>query len=260
MIDTAVTTAYKPSAKIVSNAKALAEEYSLDFFPRGSNSLIYLVKTTGIETWLVCESDSICLYSEGQKKYFHLNMAELRIRAWEKNKDDYFAQLLSSISANVFLDCTFGIGSDSLMASYVLPTTQIIALEKQWPLFLLGKIGINYFTHQNHIVNDALRRINLYHEDAYSFLGSRLDKSIDIIYFDFMFSHTVAGSTNLDLLRQYAAKDKMTKKLWIEAERVVKKRIIVKDRPFGKWLRTNAPDYIIGGKYSKVRYGVWDYA
>ena len=62
-----------------------------------------------------------------------------------------------------FLDCTAGLGADSLIASIVLGSLgTITALENNFKLHLLLQEGLQNYQSHNDNINEAMRRIRLF--------------------------------------------------------------------------------------------------
>lgn len=259
--DVGVTVSQKAGDILKEKARKLAFSLALPYHDRGMYSLKKLGTVYAKTMWLVVAKNGNYLWKDGQAYHFHPNMAELRVREWAINGRDYLAQILLEKPVHCFLDATFGIGSDAIVASYVLPPTAVVvAVEKSLPVYLIAKTGMLTYQHPENIkMTAAVKRIKLLHWDILEYLQTLQDQSVDAIYFDFMFTHTVARSTNLNTLRTFAETGGMNEKIWQEAIRVARQRIILKDRPYGKWFRLCPPDLFYGGKYSKVKYGVWDH-
>lgn len=260
MRNVGITTSQNASEELVLKAKGLSTEWGVPYVSRSQFSINALQEQTGVDTWIVLEQNGkIALVYRNHRYAFSLNMAELRIKQWDLYRKDYLAKILIDHQINTYLDCTFGNGSDSIMASYALGKgTKVVGVEASLVLYLLGKIGIRFYMHPKSMaITKAVKRMEVVHSDAYTYLKEQEDASFDGIYFDFMFAHSVVRSTNIDRLRSFGMETRMEDLLWEEAKRVTKGIIIMKDRPFGDWFKRKKPDSLIGGKYSKVRYGIW---
>lgn len=255
-----ITTGYKPTDEQCLQAQKLASEWQLPYMERGHASLRRLAERTRISHWLVQLQRGLVATDEKTRLEFHLQMAKLRALNWERKRQDHFADLLHETSPERFLDATFGRGSDAIMAGYTLPeNVEIIALEKSFPVYAVGREGLHSMkVPEAPALTAALRRIHLLHADVSDYLKKQPDNRFDVIYFDFMFHHTVSQTNNLADLRIFAAQSGLDEMLWEEAKRVAKKRIIVKNRPFASWFKTHPPTFLRGGTYSRVVYGVWD--
>lgn len=255
-----ITTGYKPTNEQRLQAQKLASEWQLPYVERGHASLRRLAERTRIFHWLVQLQRGLVATDGKTRLEFHLQMAKLRALNWERKRQDHFADLLHEVSPERFLDATFGRGSDAIMAAYTLPeNVEIIALEKSFPVYAVGRDGLRSMqVPEAAALTAALRRIHLLHADVSDYLKKQPDNRFDVIYFDFMFHHTVSQTNNLADLRIFAAQSGLDEILWEDAKRVAKKRIIVKNRPFASWFKTHPPTFLRGGTYSRVVYGVWD--
>lgn len=254
----AAVAARKGGAAEVRRARRYADCLGIDYIDRQGRSLARLTRDTGCRIWLVAEQDGFYVAQGDTRDRFHLNMAALRWAQWCRSANDHLGALVAARHPARILDATYGIGSDALMMAAVTEA-QVVALEASWPLYTVGKIGLRE-CRATTLPLRAAARIHLWHTDVLSYLTAQADGAFDIIYFDFMFSHPVKESTNLSPLRRWAIRGGMTDAVWHEAQRVCRGCIIRKERPFGAWLRNNPPDYLHGGKYSKVCYGVWEHA
>ncbi len=239
-------------------ARRYATWFGVPYIERCGRGLSQLTRETGHDLWLVVEQDGFYVAADGIRNRFHLNMAALRWREWEQNGKDYLSAIAAEMRPQRILDATYGIGSDALMLA-AATRAEVVALEASWPLYVVGKVGLAETT-ESALPLAAAERIHLWHTDALTYLSQQESESFDLIYFDFMFTHPVPGSGNLQAVRRWGLQGGMTEALWREATRVCRGRIVRKERPFGAWLRTHPPDVLRGGKYSKVCYGVWQHA
>lgn len=255
-----ITTGYKPTDEQRLQAQELESEWQLPYVERGHASLRRLTERTRISHWLVQLQRGLVATDGRTRLEFHLQMAKLRALNWERKRQDHFADLLHETSPERFLDATFGRGSDAIMAAYTLPeNVEIISLEKSFPVYAVGREGLRSMkVSEAPALTAALRRIHLLHADVSDYLKKQPDNHFDVIYFDFMFHHTVSQTNNLVDLRIFAAQSRLDEILWEDAKRVAKKRIIVKNRPFASWFKMHPPTFLRGGTYSRVVYGVWD--
>ncbi|MDU5656391.1 MAG: class I SAM-dependent methyltransferase [Negativicoccus succinicivorans] len=249
-----ITTGYKPTDEQRLQAQKLASEWQLPYVERGHTSLRRLAERTRIFRWLVQLQRGLVATDGKTRLEFHLQMAKLRALNWERKRQDHFADLLHEVSPKRFLDATFGRGSDAIMAAYTLPeNVQIIALEKSFPVYAVGREGLRSMkVSEAPALTAALRRIHLLHVDVNDYLKKQPDNHFDVIYFDFMFHHTVSQTNNLSDLRIFAAQSRLDEILWEDAKRVAKKRIIVKNRPFASWFKMHRRRF-----YEAVRIVEW---
>lgn len=254
----AVVSARKGGIDEKERAKRYAYCLGLSYVDRCGRSLAELSDQMMYEAWLVVEKDGFYVAADGIRDRFHINMAALRWKEWKTYGRDHLSRIASEIRPKCILDATYGIGSDSLMLA-ATTGANVVALEASLPLYIVGKLGLA-LSSDKQLPLSASRRIHLWHTDVLSYLREQKSMSFDLIYFDFMFTHSVKDSSNLNPLRRWGIQEGMTKEIWSEACRVCRGSIVRKERPFGRWLREHPPDVIRGGRYSKVCYGVWSCA
>ena len=156
-----------------------------------------------------------------------------------------------------FLDCTIGLGSDSIVVSYAFPQAKIKGLEGSLPIWLATSYGLAHYSHNVKSVTDALRRIEVSYDIFENYVPNLPDESIDIIYFDPMFEVPVEDSPQFKPLRGHTVESRIDDKIMEEAMRVASYGVIIKERPFSSVFQKYPPHQWVGGKYSRIGYGVY---
>ena len=239
-----ITTSQKASSAIKEETKELAK--SLD--------LVYLNRQKRPISELLLEDTPIAVVS---KNRFHLSMAQLRILRLQRGDDDHLVnaiELLTTESSNSIsiVDCTLGLGSDSIIMSYAFPNAHVIGLEASYPIWLSTWFGLKHYTHEDMTVTNALRRIDARHDNFESFLQGLPNDSVDILYFDPMFE-----VPQFKPLRGHTSEGRITDSVIQEARRVCRLGFIIKERPFSSVFKDFPPSTWVGGKYSRIGYGVY---
>ncbi|MFQ9506440.1 MAG: protein-L-IsoD(D-D) O-methyltransferase [Veillonella sp.] len=202
-------------------------------------------------------------FPENQQHTFHLSMAQLRILRLQRVKGSIVNAVqvildkkgLSNRDKFTFLDCTIGLGSDSMVVSYGYPQAQITGLEGSLPIWLATSHGLAHYIHSEDSVTNALRRIKVNHDTFEHYLSNLLDNSIDIIYFDPMFEVPVEESPQFKPLRGHTVESHIDDKIMAQAMRVATYVLLLKnDHLFGL---KNIHRINVGGKYSRIGYGVY---
>ena len=85
---------------------------------------------------------------------------------------------LSNRDKFTFLDCTIGLGSDSIVVSYGCPQAQITGLEGSLPIWLATSHGLAHYIHSEDSVTNALRRIKINHDTFEHYLPCLLYTSL----------------------------------------------------------------------------------
>ena len=256
-----ITTSQKASPTIKKETIELANLLGLSYVERHKKPIseLFLVDNP---IAVVSNKKLTIHFNEDQEHSFHLSMAQLRILRLERNEDDHLVKAIevltqeSSKSISI-VDCTLGIGSDSIVMAYAFPNACITALEASYPIWLSTWFGLRHYEHTNASVTDALRRIEAIHCDFESYLSDLPDKSMDILYFDPMFEVPIEESPQFKPLRGHTFEGAIKRNVIEEAKRVSRLGFIIKERPFSSVFKEFPPTQWMGGKYSRIGYGIY---
>ena len=102
------------------------------------------------------------------------------------------------------------------------------SLESSRLIHFIVSRGLQDFNSSNVLVDCAMRSIQTKWIDSLTYLKEQIDKSVDVIYFDPMFSEEIKESNNLSGLVQMADGSRLSKELLLEAKRVAREKILVK--------------------------------
>lgn len=262
-----LTTSQKSNEAIQEEAKALASSMHMTYIKRGKTSIIALFGKYQCEYIAVLAGSGLTIhFPENQQHTFHLSMAQLRILRLQRGEGDHLVNAvqvildkkgLSNRDKFTFLDCTIGLGSDSMVVSYGYPQAQITGLEGSLPIWLATSHGLAHYIHSDDSVTNVLRRIKVNHDTFEHYLPILPDNSIDIIYFDPMFEVPVEESPQFKPLRGHTVESHIDDKIMAQAMRVATYGVIIKERPFSSVFQKYPPHQWVGGKYSRIGYGVY---
>ncbi len=220
-----LTTSQKSNEAIQEEAKALASSMHMTYIKRGKTSIP-------------------ALFSKYQCEYIAvLAGSGLTVQVILDKKG------LSNRARFTFLDCTIGLGSDSMVVSYGYPQAQITGLEGSLPIWLATSHGLAHYIHSEDSVTNALRRIKVNHDTFEHYLPNLPDNSIDIIYFDPMFEVPVEKSPQFKPLRGHTVESHIDDKIMSQAMRVATYGVIIKERPFSSVFQNYPPHQWVGGSY-----------
>lgn len=247
-----VTTSINPTVMDIQYAIGFAQKYCLKYVERRNNTISYLLRDSRYDLACVIKTGEIKLVKEGQNFFFHPNMAMLRIDNLKKGKRDRLMDLAEIRDGDRVLDCTLGMGSDSLVFAYRVGTKgSVTGLEKSPVLAEFVSLGIKEYDLKT--INGLKNRIRVVNQDYNSFLKELPENSYDIIYFDPMFDKTLDRANGLDIVRDLAEYRSLELEDIQEAKRVGRRYIIVKDGAPAKTLkRLNIPIISTG---RKICYG-----
>lgn len=254
-----VTTIQHPSSQQEALAGNFARRLHSRFIPRGKDSLPKLATKYATDKILVVTSSGPVIHTPGGEYFFHLSMAHLRIKNIITGKDDHMTTAMGLTPGMSVLDCTLGLASDAIVASYVAGAGgQVVGLEAAPPIALIAEYGLQNFNSDTPAMNDALRRITVLTADYNEYLAQQPSKSVDVVYFDPMFRHPVYASSNLKPLRYLADDRELSRTAVDEACRVARRRVIIKEKNGSSEFTRLGITTFCGGKHSNITYGVID--
>lgn len=241
----------------ISEILQFASEAGAVYVPRNDQSLDKVMKQADVTRVIVWEPEGPVLYCNGQRFFYHPSMGKTRVAHLRKGKADVMVEAMALESGMSVLDCTMGLGADSLVASYVVGQPgRVIAVESSRLIMSIVKCGIRKHIKGPSWLDEALCRIEIINDDYSSILKQQADKSFDVVYFDPMFEKPVTKSAGISPMRSLANYAKLTVESWQEAMRVARKRVVVKERQGSTEFQRLSVDEIIGGKSSTIAYGI----
>ena len=234
----AVTTSVRPSPRELANAHCLADETGYRYVPRARRSLSKIAEAEALTGLIVVERGNFSLWVAGRCLRYHPNMAKLRLLALEQGKRDLLVDALQLKLGDRVLDCTCGLGADAIVASCKIGATgRVLSLEASPLLALLVERGMAcYVIDDPPSLAPAMRRVEVLNADYADYLRREADNAWDVVYFDPMFSETIADAQGLDLVRCLAWVGGPSPADLGEARRVARRRVVMKDRRPGRTL------------------------
>ena len=225
-----VTTAFDSEENQISKAKNLASELNLSYYPRHKKSIRFLLENISTKIFVVNKFRGLSYYEDNETEvFFHPNMAFLRIKQLKSGQNDSFVAACQLKEGMAFFDGTLGLGSDSLVASFVVGNRgKVVSVEKSFPLATVVKEGLKFYENNHPIWKPIIGHLNIENKDNLDYLKTCPDKSFDVVYFDFMFNKPVEGSKGIKVISSLAVRDVITKEHVVEAIRVSRKRVVVK--------------------------------
>ncbi|WP_410510957.1 class I SAM-dependent methyltransferase [Paenibacillus sp. BR2-3] len=252
-----ITTGNGPIPEIVLRAQTLADRLNVEYKPRGTLSLPKLVERYQDQEVLVVLQEAVRLLRPGLPPLqFHPSMGFVRAKRVLKGESDPMLEAAGMEPGDSVLDCTAGLGTDSLLfAVYGGENSEITALESSLPLYGLLLEGMSHYTSGQEKVNAALRRIKVVYSDHLHYLKDQQDNSVDIVYFDPMFRQPLTDSAAISPLRQFANGAALSPESVAEAVRVARKAVLLKEKSLsGEFGRLGFTELLRNN--SKTSYGV----
>ncbi|PEK99880.1 class I SAM-dependent methyltransferase [Bacillus sp. AFS017336] len=226
-----ITTCLRPDINLVKEAEIIASDLNGQAIIRNELSLeeIYHKFNKPI---LVLGKNRLEWYEDDQAipYFFHPNSSVFRIRRLMKGEHDPFCDACLLTKGDSLLDCTLGMASDSIVASYVVGDQgKILGLEKNQIIAYLTSKGLKTNKQNINDWSNIINKIEVKNIDYKNYLKSLPDHSFDIVYFDPMFEKNIEASSGIAALKNLASYDDLNYEVINEARRVAKKRVVLKD-------------------------------
>ena len=252
-----VTTTRKPDAATEIFAAELSRRMGGEFVTREDFSFDALKKIHGVENILLVKKNSLSVVTAEGELFFHPNTAHLRIKNLRGGDGDRFVDALKISAGSTILDCTLGLGSDALVASYVVGAKgKVVALEINSLITEVVRHGMKNFSDDSPHILEAMRRVEVINADCREYLTTCADNSFDAVYFDPMFRRPIQTSSGLNPIRPLADTCPLTAAIVREACRVAKFRVVMKEHSGSAEFARLGFEIVGGGKYSSVAFGV----
>ena len=248
-----VTTIKAADPLLTERARAAAHELNLPFIER--NSIALADEIAENEIALVFEKRGLALHSQQGIHRFHLNLAGLRIINIDRGLADNMSVAMALRPGKRVLDCTLGLASDAIVASYVVGASgRVHGCEQSTLLHYVTKNGLANYSTNKPALDSALRRVTSSRGSYHDFLESVATKSFDVIYFDPMFEQPQHKSSAFTPLRNIVCNLSLaTATLELAIVKTAERVVIKLERHYHSQL---VFDDIIGGKNAAIRYGV----
>ena len=257
MLKFIVTTARKPDFETENLALGFAQKLNLKFVPRKDFSLENLKQTYAAENILIVKNNfPVILMNEGEL-FFHPNTAHLRIKNLRQGENDRLIDAAKIQRGDKILDCTLGLGSDSIVESFAVGDTgKVTALEINPVLAEVVRYGMKNFSDDTPPVISAMRRVEVVTADYFDYLKNCADNSFDVVYFDPMFRHAINKSSGINPIRPLADNRPLETDSVIEACRVARRCVVMKENSRSSEFERLGFKIADGGKYSSISFGV----
>lgn len=229
---TIITTAGRPDDKSDKLAEIAQQELGFPIVKRKKKSVARLQQELGADVF-VAGKDRYELFRTGMEKpfFFHPNSAAFRLKRLQNGEFDPLIEAANLQSGDTFLDCTLGLASDSIIASYIIGSEgKCIGIEADPVVAFIVQYGLSNYKSDSDALIMAMSNIKVYHSTALDYLQKQPDASVDVVYMDPMFHIPIEESSNFTSLRHAGVHNELTEQWMSEAYRVSKKRVVVKAR------------------------------
>ncbi|MFC5603409.1 class I SAM-dependent methyltransferase [Sporosarcina koreensis] len=229
---TIITTAGRPDQLSYELAEMASRELGFPIVERKKRSVTRMQREYEADV-LVAGKDRYELFRDGMEQplFFHPNSAAFRLKRIVKGEIDPLVEASGLQQGDTFLDCTLGLASDSIIASYVIGDEgKCTGLEADPTVAFLTKTGLRNFPSSSEVLTTSMQRIEVLQTEAIKYLANQADCSWDVVYIDPMFHAPIEESSNFKPLRQAGVHISLTAEWLEEAYRVSSRRVVVKER------------------------------
>jgi hypothetical protein len=225
-----VTTAGKNAIKLQDKAKMIAASLNSFYMERGNHSISSMIEVYHDDVMMIGVEKISYHPKEGTPPlFFHPNSSMFRVKQVLRGEEDSFINACRLKEGMSLLDCTMGLGSDSIVASLVAGKEGCVTgIESSKAISFVVKSGLHLWNSKLSVMNEAMRRVQVINDDHLNYLKTCQSNSYDVVYFDPMFESTIQ-SPGLSGLKGSANYSSITKDIVSEAIRVASQRVVMKD-------------------------------
>lgn len=254
--NTAVTTSHRTNREHIEKARLMAAKLEIPYVDRNGQSLETLYKNYQLNGIIVVSFNKLSYVSDEQEFFFHTGLASLRINAIRNGKTDQMICAMGLKAGDSVLDCTLGLGSDAIVASYVAGNEgNVTGIENSLIIAELVRQGLASYTGEDEVIK-TMRHIKVVNAEHKQYLAGLPPGSYDIVYFDPMFRQPKYHSSGINSMRILAIPDPVDFDTIVLAKKVASKRVVLKERRGSLEFDRLGFNIVYGGKYAPVAYGV----
>ncbi|MGO0123346.1 class I SAM-dependent methyltransferase [Desulfothermobacter acidiphilus] len=251
-----VTTSRRPTPEQEEKALCWARRLEAPYVPRrGPLSLVR--ERSGAEAVLVIGQGAPVIVGEGGELFFHPGTALLRLHRWLRGQREALLQATALAPGDRVLDATLGLGAEALLLSFGAgPSGRVVGVERSAVIAWLVRDGLRELAASDSLLAGAAARIEVVIADHLDYLSQLPDDSFEVVYFDPFFRRPVAASVGMVPLRLFGVSEPLRPEAVAQALRVARRRVVLKERRGSSEFARLGFQEIMGGKHSRVAYGV----
>ncbi|MEK4629043.1 MAG: class I SAM-dependent methyltransferase [Solibacillus sp.] len=234
---TIVTTAGRPDKESLRFAQRASNALQAEIVPRKKRSVNKMMEQYDANV-IVAGKNRYEYYTYGAQSpfFFHPNSAAFRLKRVARGEEEPLLLACNLHKGDTFLDCTLGMGSDSLVAAFAVGDEgKVMGLEADKNVAFIVENGMQVYDTSELPLTECMRNIEVVHANAIEYLKKQPNESFDVVYMDPMFEETIEESTNFEALRHAGSHISLSDEWVNEAYRVAKKRVVLKAHYKSNW-------------------------
>ena len=255
----AVTTSRKVNTKLKDVAFSIADELCCEYIVRGKQRIDEVFHLGYDVLIVVCPQRikvlSLIEESVVEEFFFHPGMALIRLNRLQSGIGDNMVDSMGLCVGDSLLDCTLGMGSDAIVASYVVGESgRVVALESSPIIYAVVKRGLLSWCENPELV-EPMRRIEVINTDYESYLKSTNDE-YDVVYFDPMFECPIESSKGISPMRRFAKTGGVDVESFERAKDIARKSVVIKADVNSQMLEDLRIIATKGNRVGSFEYGI----
>ncbi len=225
-----VTTERKPKASVVADAKRLSRLFNAPYVPRRHRSIEDIKGEFGKNVLVVKGDLNLTVYTlSGKRLFFHPGLFKIRLLNYLRTEHEAMVDAMNLKEGDSVLDCNLGLAQDALLSAFV-SRRRVVGVEKDPVIAEMVRRGLKTYKPRGklEVASFAFNLIDVNVSDNFDFLKRQEDRSFDVVYFSPMFIKPKWHCDVMAPMREVAVKDFLTRSVIDEAERVARKRVVIK--------------------------------
>ncbi len=250
-----VTTEKSPMRKIIEDAESLSKKFNVSYIPRRHKTINALKKKYGKNVLVVSSGGLILHTASSNRLFFHPGLVKIRLLNFIRTGKEAMVEAMDLKKGDRVLDCNLGLAQDAIIAAFVAEE-DVVGVEKDPVIGEIVRRGLEVYKPKGKlsVAQEAFRKIKVNIGDNAEFLTAFPDNSFDIVYFSPMFIKPKWKCDVMQPFREVAVKDFVFPKTLKEAERVAKKRVVIKINKGIKEMFPFLEEYVLKPSATNVEY------
>jgi 16S rRNA (guanine1516-N2)-methyltransferase len=213
-------------------ARALCDRFGLTFSPRAGRRAGQVLVDAGAELLGIVGPRGLVLHKGDVELAFSAGMAELRIKRVQAGEHEPLVALAELRPGDVVLDATLGLARDALVMSAAGASVE--GLEAVPLLAAFAEAGLRTV---GGAAGEVAPRVQVRGAGHSDILADAPERSVDVVYFDPMFSDAVQMPPEYQLFRTLADPRPLLREQVLQALRICRRAVIIKDGPSARLVK-----------------------
>jgi 16S rRNA G966 N2-methylase RsmD len=254
----AITTARNPDDGLINKAYGIAKELDIPYVERDNYNIKKISEMNKIEYFLFVEKDKIVLKGEDNTFFWHPSTAVLKLNTIKEGFNTPMLEAMNLKEGDRVLDCTLGLATDAIVfAAIVGEKGRVVGTEVNKYIACITKNGLNDYKDIDEQTKRFMKRIEVVNSSFEEYILSQPDNSFDVVYFDPMFKRPNKKSEAINSFRPFAQQGELKEENIIQALRVCKSHVVVKERVGSNEFERLGIQKCYGStKFGAIAYGV----